>query len=143
MQVFARVSPDQKEHIIKVHRIAGRTTMMCGDGTNDVGALNAAHVGIALMEPPSKQTVAAARAAQKQQLIKKQNELRDRLNGIPPPPKRTTDAAGNLLPGAKMLKQFEDAGRPIPPAVRYIYLQSRPCLQAVQHLRQSVNRCKN
>jgi hypothetical protein len=62
-QVFARVSPGQKELILKAHRAAGRTTLMCGDGTNDVGALKAAHVGIALMAPPSEAKVAAVRAA--------------------------------------------------------------------------------
>ena len=61
--MFARVSPDQKEAILKAHRAAGRTTLMCGDGTNDVGALKAAHVGIALMAPPSAKKVAQARDA--------------------------------------------------------------------------------
>lgn len=62
MQVFARVSPDQKEYVLKAHRAAGRISFMCGDGTNDVGALKAAHVGIALMEPPAKEKVIQVRA---------------------------------------------------------------------------------
>ena len=41
MQVFARTSPEQKEVILKTLRAVGYTTLMCGDGTNDVGALKA------------------------------------------------------------------------------------------------------
>jgi hypothetical protein len=120
LQVFARVSPDQKETIVKVHRAAGRTTLMCGDGTNDVGALKAAHVGIALMDPPNQQKVAAAARAQMQ---KKQKELKDRLSGVPPPPRQTHDENGNLLPGSKLLKQLEDQGKPVPESVRCLVLQ--------------------
>lgn len=118
MQVFARVSPDQKEDILKAHRAAGRTTLMCGDGTNDVGALNAAHVGIALMQPPSKEKVLQARTAQRAILEKKKEQLRMQMQGIPLPPRRTTDDDGNLLPGSKLIKSLEDQGKPVPEEVR-------------------------
>lgn len=120
--MFARVSPDQKETIVKVHRAAGRTTLMVGDGTNDVGALKAAHVGIALMEPPSQQTLSHAQSAAREQLQKKQKELRDRLNGIPPPPRPSRDENGTLLPGSQLLKQFEDSGKPVPESVRTLWV---------------------
>jgi cation-transporting ATPase 13A1 len=52
--IFARVSPMQKEKTIHALNATNRLyTMMCGDGTNDVGALKAAHVGVSIVNNPT------------------------------------------------------------------------------------------
>ena len=49
-RIFARVKPDQKVLVVKLHADRGLITGMCGDGGNDCGALRAAHAGIALSD---------------------------------------------------------------------------------------------
>ncbi|XP_058065557.1 polyamine-transporting ATPase 13A3 [Anopheles bellator] len=51
--VFARMSPDQKQHLITHLQSLGYYVAMCGDGANDCGALKAAHTGISLSEAES------------------------------------------------------------------------------------------
>ncbi|XP_061510158.1 polyamine-transporting ATPase 13A3 isoform X1 [Anopheles gambiae] len=51
--VFARMSPDQKQHLITGLQQLGYYVAMCGDGANDCGALKAAHTGISLSEAES------------------------------------------------------------------------------------------
>ncbi|OZJ03469.1 hypothetical protein BZG36_02723 [Bifiguratus adelaidae] len=49
IRVCGRIGPDGKVNIVKLH-MEYATTAMCGDGTNDCGALREAHVGLALSE---------------------------------------------------------------------------------------------
>lgn len=44
-----KASPSQKELIISTYKQKKISVLMCGDGTNDVGGLKKADVGIALV----------------------------------------------------------------------------------------------
>ncbi|KAL3082109.1 hypothetical protein niasHT_031138 [Heterodera trifolii] len=48
--VYARMSPDQKQMLVNQLQDVGYTVAMCGDGANDCAALKAAHAGISLSE---------------------------------------------------------------------------------------------
>lgn len=67
ISVFARHAPHQKEAVVAAFNHGGAQTLMCGDGTNDVGALKRAHVGISIISAPgveSKQMEANERIAE-------------------------------------------------------------------------------
>ncbi|KAH7888606.1 hypothetical protein F5I97DRAFT_1854044 [Phlebopus sp. FC_14] len=49
-QIYARMSPDEKNEVVERLQSLGYTVLMCGDGANDCAALKAADVGISLSE---------------------------------------------------------------------------------------------
>jgi len=57
IHVFSRTSPSQKGIIVGSLNSLGHKTLMCGDGTNDVGSLKRADVGLAIVNnrEPSKE----------------------------------------------------------------------------------------
>ncbi|XP_074386276.1 endoplasmic reticulum transmembrane helix translocase [Zonotrichia albicollis] len=88
IRVFARVAPKQKEFVITALKSLGYCTLMCGDGTNDVGALKHADVGVALLANAPERVPERKR--------RPRDGVGDSRAGIP---------AGNVKPSSRGAKQ--------------------------------------
>ena len=105
--IFARTSPAQKESILARLKSPPLSlhTLMCGDGTNDVGALKQAHIGVALLDGRPEDLPKILKEIRERAIRKSQKSLLEHR-------KRWAASAGqdaNVAQMQKMLESLEAA----------------------------------
>lgn len=99
--IFARCEPKQKEFIIVSLQNLGYTTLMCGDGTNDVGALKHAQVGVAILSSLPEKV-----STEKQDNIKNEHTISNSIaNGPRNNPRVSANTRARIQ---KILKELEE-----------------------------------
>ncbi|KAM6168574.1 endoplasmic reticulum transmembrane helix translocase isoform 3-T3 [Erethizon dorsatum] len=115
VQVFARVAPKQKEFVITSLKELGYVTLMCGDGTNDVGALKHADVGVALLANAPERVVERRRRPRDSPVLSNSggratSRAARQRSGLPPPEEQPASQRDRL---SQVLRDLEDENAPI------------------------------